>query len=316
MRGARLNAPSDVSDPVSAKAHVAHRALDWIYEHLDCFEPFQGNTKPQELKLKAIDELALLCLCLQRLPMFSEDPRVREFLQFLRGISRIPLIREATFRIPNGFVLYSYLTVVSQVSGDNSDEEYWQRVQKLIEHSNVTYTERPAFRMLDLRYLLDLGQFAHNVPSYKALYRNTILSKPLNPIYVTDAEAYSITHALFYLGDFGSCPISIIPSSHTNQICWLVEILLGMYLHTANWDLAGELLLSCHCLGRTTSEFYALGWHALKAAQWPDGAVPGPAYDANHGQDSQQERVYIFDKCYHTTLVAALAGAVCCAPHE
>jgi Domain of unknown function (DUF6895) len=139
------------------------------------------------------------------------------------------------------------------------------------------------------------------------------VSKPVNVIYITDGESYSITHALFYLSDFGSRSIAGLSPSQREHIHWVVEHLLGMYICAGNWDLVSELMVSYQCLGQTTSDIYALGWQSLIDAQWPCGAIPGPYYIAQKADNltGVQRRKYVFEKCYHTTLVTALAGALC-----
>lgn len=147
------------------------------------------------------------------------------------------------------------------------------------------------------------------------LCRASNLGRQVNPIYLSDYDIYSITHTLFYLTDFGRLPETQLSSVRRRRACEIVGKLLAMQIYRGNWDLVGELLLSHHCLG-ATSDFYASGWQALLAAQWPDGAVPGPNYrsQATEGMNDTDRQSYVFKHCYHTTLVAALVGALCPMP--
>ena len=47
--------------------------------------------------------------------------------------------------------------------------------------------------------------------------------------------------------------------------------------------------------------------------QWPCGRVVGPYFRSAKADEltGAEKRNYIFESCYHTTLVAALAGATC-----
>jgi hypothetical protein len=175
--------------------------------------------------------------------------------------------------------------------------------------------ERPPHRLLELRWLLDSADLAHRLPSYGVLCRASNLGRQVNPIYLSDYDIYSITHTLFYLTDFGRLPETQLSSVRRRRACEIVGKLLAMQIYRGNWDLVGELLLSHHCL-RATSDFYASGWQALLAAQWPDGAVPGPNYrsQATEGMNDTDRQSYVFKHCYHTTLVAALVGALCPMP--
>jgi hypothetical protein len=292
---------------------IADRALDWIEANLDCFEPLHGSAKPDEVRQKAVVELALLCMYLRRRPRYANDHRVARSLEFLLRLSRTPFFSEALFRVPTLFVPHLLLAVALHNCGYDTLGSRWPAIQKLVDASNVTWTERPSHRTLELRLLLDLGGFSYRLPSMADLHGSSILATPLNVIYATDGDAYAITHALFYLSDFGHQPIAFPSNADEERSLLVVEELLGMYLHCGNWDLVGELLLSCYCLRRTTFDLYTLGWQALLNEQWADGSMPGPHLDRRQadGLEGAKRRSYLFEQSYHTTLVAALAGGLC-----
>jgi hypothetical protein len=283
---------------MSVPASVSDRALAWTAANLEFFNPLQNTPKPDELRHKAFVELALTGLHLSRQPAAAQNERLQRLLEFIARIGNLPFFRDAIFRVSNMFVPHVLLAVVLRACGLADDRARWL-----------------ALGEMELRYLLDLGQIPHRLPSYTTLVRRGILSRPLNVAYVTDADAYAVTHTLFYLSDFGSKPISEISSSRREDVRWTVEHLLGMYAHSNNWDLVGELLLSCTCLGvgREASSLYSVCWGALSDAQWPSGVVPGPHYDATRAQglEGHEQQSYVFEQCYHTTLVAVLAGAIC-----
>jgi hypothetical protein len=292
---------------------VADKALSWLQRNLDGFEPFQGTNQPEEYRQKALVELALLCLYLHSHPTFSYDERVTACLDFIREVHRNPYFRDGMFRLGNLFLPHGILTVVLCSCGLLGDECDWKAIQELVDNSNITCTERLPFRSIELWLVLGHGGFGHRLPSPKEFYRHSMLSKRINPIYVSNEDAYAITHTLFYLSDFTRHPISVFYPKGADRAHWVVEQLLGMYVQKMNWDLVGELLLSCACLRKTTSDLYRLGWQALSDAQLPDGAVPGPVYDSRHaeGLESKEKRNYLFERFYHTTLVAVFAGAMC-----
>lgn len=117
-----------------------------------------------------------------------------------------------------------------------------------------------------------------------------------------------------YLNDFGVRGITELSSRRREPTEWTVGHLLGMYIRLGNWHLVGELLLACHCLGGSTgSQLYDLGWGGLFSAQWSDGCVRGPHFNSvkEENLDVAGRHEYPFEECYHTTLVAALAGGLC-----
>ena len=292
----------------------ALRALDWTHANLDLFEPFRGDIKPDAWNEKALVELALLCSCLHRQRRFSANEQINRFIDFIAEIYERPLCRERIFRAEHAFVPHTLLIASLRACGRPPATWLMRGVQSLIERSGVLFVERFPYRTLEVRHLLDMGGFAFRLPSYRALSQASIIVKNMNPIYMTQEDAYSITHALFYVSDFGARPVRSFSRSQVRRIHRLLEQLLGMYIYRGDWDLVGELLLSCHCLRWTTSPWFDLGWEALCSAQHPDGAVPGPTYEPKKLagiKDMTKKREYVFKQCYHTTLVATLAGALC-----
>lgn len=196
-------------------------------------------------------------------------------------------------------------------------EDDWRSLQWLVDHGNIIANEDVPHRMLDLRHLLDTAGLQHQLPSYAKVYRDTTLAKGINPIAATNHNAYSITHTLFYVTDWGARPaFTIIPRSHRKRAAGLVEQMLGMALRRNDWDLAAEFLLSWYCLGVTDAPLYNLGWQALVDAQWTNGVMPGPSYNPQRAAEHDEETAasYVFDTCCHTTLVAAFAGGICAPP--
>jgi len=291
---------------------LANRALDWVERNLTSFEPFKGEAEPNIPRQQALVELAMLSMYLKRLPDFA-NPRLRLYLQFISHVYNMPLFKERLVRVTRDFIPQAFLRVILRETGLDTGDHEWEAVQTLIDSGNVCSSERPPYAMLELRHLLDLGQFAHGLPSYSELYRSSFASKRVNFISTSDHDAYSITHVLFFMSDFGFQPITAISASEIRRIADNVQHLLGMYIIRGNWDLVGELMLACHCLRQTTSDFYAFGWQALANAQLESGAVPGPYYDYKQAsaRDGTNLQEYLFSTCYHTTLVSALVGAVC-----
>ena len=290
-----------------------HRALDWIDANLKLFNPSQRENFADRLRLTPIVELSIVCLYLHREPEFKQDARLKSFLEFISKIYTNLSIREHLLQGDETFISYAWIAIVLNTCGLLTGDYEQQVIQELVNFSNVQYREMLPFHRIELRNLLDFGNFTHRLPSYETLYQSSILSKPLNILYMTDRDIYSVTHVLFFLSDFGWRPLTMISPSQLEQICRKVEQRLKMCIQRKNWDLVGELLICYHCLGENTSMLYRAGWQALIDAQWESGAVPGPNYKqmkSENFEDSKQQE-YVFQQCYHTTLVAALGGALC-----
>lgn len=283
------------------------RSLDWLYANLDQFHPDEsaGNWK-----VKACIELAIASFHIKQCPDFSNDRRISEFLEFLLEVYSEPIFHEHLFRSDDPLISYGHIAFVLHATGMLVDRHEMLAIERMIAWTNVQTSERLPYRMLELRYLMELGGFKYKSRSELTLYRNTMLARGTNLVYVSNEDTYNITHTVFFLSCFGSRSISILSGSQRQKALNLIEHLLALYICKSNWDLVGELLLTHSYLEGEVTEISEYGWALFVKAQWETGALPGPHY-ANSGSshpNSQDDREYIFKSCYHTTLVAALAS--------
>ena len=258
----------------SASPSLTDCALAWLHANLDEFEPFRGKDQPEGYRQKALLELAMLCMWLRDKSIFW-DPRIVGFLRFVSHTHADPLFHERLFRVDNAFVRHVATVIALDACAVPRDDYYRGVIQDLLDHGNASIRSGLRHGMLELRYFLDRGGFQHRLPPYEALYESGILSKPLNVLYVTDHDTYTITHALFFLTDFGARSIPGITASRFEEVCSTVAHLLGIYIHRGDWDLVGELLLCCLCLRRTES----LSTASASAPSWKHsgrmGLCPG-----------------------------------------
>jgi len=110
-----------------------------------------------------------------------------------------------------------------------------------------------------------------------------------------DHSAYRITHASFYVTDFGNEDAPVESADH-ERLAALCERLLGRWLPRERWDLVGELLIALACLDRD-GPGYRDAERAFAAARAAGGLVP----------DVRDEP---FGPRYHVTLVDVLRCAV------
>jgi hypothetical protein len=283
--------------------------LDWVAANLAFFDPFLRDSKPDILRSKAIAELAFTCEYYYRSVTGGRDSRIDRALQFIHEIWQRPEYKELVIRNPESLQLYA-LTYNSLLGCGFVDPSYGEIIQRVIDQGYATAVEAVPFRTLDLRHVLDHGGFRHQVPSFHRLYGETLLGKMPPLVYLTDGDAYCITHTLFYLGDFGFQAIDAIPNSDIPAVQWTTGMLLGIYLRAEDWDLVAELLLSCLCLRWIPPVIFISAWNALLDAQLPDGSVPAPKFSPEKVQllNEAEWRRYCFEENYHTTLVGGLAG--------
>ena len=285
---------------------VAGRALEWLDAHLSHFNPFNRGLDLDETHQTAIAELALLSYLIRRRQPNS-TPCVDRFLDVIEFLYRTPQFHENIYHIKQAFP--AHLIIRLALADRNIGDVVPDRVIRwMLERGNALSSERNPYRMLELRYLLELGGWSHNLPSEASLFRRTTLGRCAEILSLMDRDVYSITHTIFYLTDFGRKPCVLFRGQRLRGIITLLETLLGMAIHAQHWDLVSELILSCRCLEMEDGAWIRLGWQALLQVQDASGAIRGFNREQTprvHGAARDGE---YFLSSYHRTLTAVLAG--------
>lgn len=141
--------------------------------------------------------------------------------------------------------------------------------------------------------------------SPQRLYPQTTLSRRAEIASLSEAEAYSLTHVVFFVTDFGEQPTALDePSrSYLRRLCpgWMDE-----ERRRRNLDLYSELAAALACAGEPPTPEVE---RVLHEAQDADGSLPGPGFRSRRrleaAEDEQRRR---FLERYHTTLAAMLAS--------
>jgi hypothetical protein len=163
-------------------------------------------------------------------------------------------------------------------------------------------TEQLPYRTLDLQYFLWKSGLIRTQPAWQALYKQTTLGKATSSIYLSEDDAYSITHTIFYVTDLGNQDFAAIAKDRVRVIS-ILESLLFHFNRTSNWDLTGELLISLDCLRARDSWSYVIASKAFQHAWRSDGSVP-PNSPSRSPKAVDPTR--LFRRYYRTTLVGAI----------
>jgi hypothetical protein len=168
-------------------------------------------------------------------------------------------------------------------------------------------SEAVPYRLLDREFFLWKGGYLRDEPNFYQLYRETTLGQRCSPVYLDLESAYSITHTLFYLTDFGSRRLAL-PPRHMRFIRSLLDALLVHYSRVSNWDVLGELLMVVPVVGGCNTTVYDWASEAFASARRADGSVPANREAATTLLDASESTRddLSFRHCYHTTLVALL----------
>lgn len=168
--------------------------------------------------------------------------------------------------------------------------------------------DRLPYREMDLNYCLARMGYQSAMDKLAELFACTAFGRgQLLSRYSID-DMYSLTHALFYLTDFGFQPLHRVLDAGT--IARLRRDLLGLIvimIRTDNCDVLGELLIDWVFCGWTPtdieSKLFALAFEKMLSQVAPSGAVPPTTSVA-------EAPVEQFADLYHTTLVAAMLFSI------
>jgi hypothetical protein len=287
------------------------RILMWINNNLNEFDIFKNPPIIEPLKAKALIELAFMCMFYIRYKDINTNKTIKSCFDHLLNVSKNPLYRERLVRCPSALTLYGTLYVVMYKSGYD-DKEFRMIFQNVLDQGYSINIERVSFRKMDLNYLLECGEFLNNLTPMEDLFEETLLSKNPPLLYLHDHDVYAITHALFYLTDFGNRPFPKKLEAKLDNIRKLISMLLGIYIRENNMDLVGELLICCSCIDLSPPLLYEIAWEAIIKSQIVDGSIPGPSFSiCKFDKLSTDERkIYCFENSYHTTLVTFIACLV------
>lgn len=287
--------------PIAGIRRCYAQSARWVVAQLDLFAN-SDFTNPEGMKEST--ELALF-YCFARLYQPSRSRNeLRAIRKFLLQWLSDPLLAEWLLKCPGQYSpsAIAYLAIRARGFQIAALEDVLLRLQSA---GFPRCLELTPYRALELRYMLWKSGFASRKPALGSQFSATSFALVRNPVYLTQPEVYSITHTLLYLTDFaGPCRL---PAPVRRRAIEIVRALLVHYRRIRDWDVTGELLLNLIGLNSYDDALFADTLRTLCAAQLGNGAVPGPNYRAT--DERAHDREYVFEHCYHTTLVSMILWA-------
>ncbi|UVS78490.1 DUF6895 family protein [Actinokineospora sp. UTMC 2448] len=131
--------------------------------------------------------------------------------------------------------------------------------------------------------------------------RRTWLGHTPEPWTVEYNLAYTVTHTVFHLTDWGRCPAGLPPDLAEYLALWL-PVWIDEWAELRHWDLLGELLIVDTCLPAPALDEEV--WRHYAEAQSPTGAMPVQGAMPSGPPDE------VFDLVHHPTIVAAFAATM------
>lgn len=188
------------------------------------------------------------------------------------------------------------------------DEAFDELVWSAIEDGFAQTVERVPYRLLDQRWTRNLT--AQDPLPFDDLLAFSILRSRAHPFYMTQTDAYAITHAIMYVTDFGR---NMLPAVLDMQrVCEMVEQGIAWHIVSEDFDLLVEYLICAECVGLGFSPYARLARHLIRRT-WDDFQfLPGPTFDPQRYRASAgaAAEAYAVEHMYHTNFVWGMYCAV------
>jgi hypothetical protein len=282
-------------------------AIGWLGCNLDFFDPFsEPGRSASHKKVKAALELALLRHCWARLApddgrLCPVTARIRALWQ--RHAFRQLLDAEPCYARQYGLI-YTALAPADVRAPGQVTPVLPMASQRLAPPGLSPY------HRLETRCYAEKARIAHAIEPCPGLFEQSLPAASPGRECSGDApltirQAYTLTHAAFYISDFGFHPPQATRSS-LRRASGLAGQMLDYCVCQDRWDLIAELVLAQHCLGGDPAGSAAgvAGIRSLLRAQSSSGAIP--ARSAALKAQAPVSAAEFFRKAYHPTIVTAL----------
>ncbi|WP_228973117.1 hypothetical protein [Streptomyces sp. DH12] len=308
-----LTRPADPTDPADTTGltdldAVAGAALGWLSAHRPDFRLGQRALEPDadpNASWKRVGELAQLCTCVRR----STPPGSP------LHTAATALVRHAWQEAGDGALFldvqrlepnatYPLEVYAAFAASGLRHPPYEELVGLLVRTRSWRTPELLPNRLLGVLNSEHRAGFAPHGPMDGPLRRTWLGALP-EPWLFEKTAAYTLTHVVFHLTDWGHRPDAVPDDIAAYLLTWLPPW-LDTCVEAEQWDLCGELLAVAASLPRPPApDATEEAWAALAAAQDGDGAVP------EVGRGPRGEDVpHVFVNCYHSTLVTAFAATL------
>ena len=294
-------------------ASSTSRALAWVFQHRDRFSLFDERDTYRPDRMKPFIELAIM-LGVRAATGDIASPLARKATRLFESASRRPDFTHWIFRRPAEIVNYAELcSALTELGGDA--RELRETLQHAVDMGVLSQIERLPHRDVELAAALDWAGVRHSLPSLGDLCAETILGQPFSASLLDNSAIYAITHVIIFACRFGLLRNALPAWLGSTTISTLLSDLIVVTSQEGNWDMLGELLLCWDSIGFEHSRVTGAGWELFLDVFRADGAVPPAATGVKedtspHSEEQTTKDTSDFDRVYHTTLVAALAGTV------
>lgn len=292
------------TSPVVAHAGLEQRAAAWLADLATYLDPALAAPDTALFSRKALVEVALLVGLRARLdgPL---DATYTRLLDVLVDVAGRPSYRELVRRDRRALLLYAGTYAALRLCG-REDEDLRHALVATVDGRYATSFERVPYRHLDLLHTLELAGIASPAPDYAQVLPMTLLVADPNVWELSVSDLYAITHAVFYVTDFGQREVAWPAGTTTAGVADLLLACLAVARAREDADLVGELLMCLTCVRAPESAFERSARAWLRSWQEPNGRLEGPPGVIPRRLTEADADWGSWATAYHTTIVGAL----------
>ncbi|MDO3662402.1 hypothetical protein [Bacillus sp. C28GYM-DRY-1] len=285
-------------------------SLKWIINHLEYFDMRHKVSRGFRWRIKTFVELIFLTNYLVR-NRLHYDHDVEKLVDFISVRLQDDQLEEFIHFDPDGLAGLAIAGEFLCLTEQTTQHSIIRELNKFTAFNFDNSLAKIPFRKMDLSYSLNRAGVPSTIPDLYSLYSFTAAGQDIPNTYMTDTDAYSITHTIFYITDMGhKCPE--IREAELETLKAKVLKFLSIYICLENLDIISELIMCCVFLNIDITQenimpLYKAAWKKIYSGQMTDGSIPGITYDVNKANGKE----YVFTHCYHTTLVTVGAACAC-----
>jgi hypothetical protein len=290
-------------------SEIFEQTVSWVLQHEAEFRlPCVAAGRLALQSIKPLGELTLVC---DVIDAYAIDQRDREVASSLRSFcwgqfQNGHLLADMIWGRPDLIVAATIYT--SLKSGGYRCQDLETAIEAAIQIAGVRALEFPPWRLLEIDKTL--RRLALPSPwSTQDIAANTWLFKRPEPWSICDNAAYSLTHTVFYLSDFGRETDALPPEVRDYLEVW-TPTWIQHYSSVGNYDLLAEMIMVAACLHTPCD---CQWFESLLGGCNADGSVTGPEGAGAALLDWRETPTpsrLSFIQHYHTTLVSAMAAGM------
>lgn len=278
------------------------RAVTWLADRREHLDPALATDDTVMFARKALVEVAVLVGLRARLDPAPLEAPYQRLLDVVAQVAARPSYRELVRRDRRALLLYAGVYAALRLCG-REDPEFRHLLEQTVGGRFATSFERVPYRHLDLLHTLDLAGIDCPAPGVEQVLPLTLVANDPNVWELSTGDVYAITHAVFYLSDFGRRDVDWPPSTDAARVVDLLHGCLALARARADADLVGEVLMCLTCLRAPLTPFESDARAWLRSWQEPDGKLEGPPGVVPQALRDADPAWGSWATAYHTTIV-------------